>query len=99
MIHLMKLLLPTVLAVFLVAVAAAAEHPVPENPLWLTFKGGEGPGAGKHIVLIAADQEYRSEQSMPPIGAWKWKRRFHPPAASSTSASTNRWKAGSSTRS
>ncbi|MEY3911249.1 MAG: hypothetical protein RLY37_717, partial [Verrucomicrobiota bacterium] len=34
-------------------------HPVPENPQWLTYAGGEGPGKGKHIVLIAADQEYR----------------------------------------
>jgi hypothetical protein len=40
-------------------------HPVPENPLWLTYRGKDGPGKGKHIVLIAADQEYRSEQSMP----------------------------------
>jgi hypothetical protein len=32
---------------------------------WLTYAGGAGPGKGKHIVLIAADQEYRSEQSMP----------------------------------
>ncbi len=32
---------------------------------WLTFRGGEGPGKGKHVVLIAADQEYRSEQSLP----------------------------------
>ena len=40
-------------------------HPVPESDLWLTFKGSDGPGKGKHIVLIAADQEYRSEQSMP----------------------------------
>jgi len=36
-----------------------------ENALWLTYKGGDGPGKGKHIVLIAAEQEYRSEQSMP----------------------------------
>jgi len=36
-----------------------------ENPQWLTYKGGDGPGKGKHIVLISADQEYRSEQSMP----------------------------------
>jgi hypothetical protein len=48
----------------------AAEHPVPESPLWLTYSGdrgsGEkGPGAGTHVVLIAADQEYRSEYSMP----------------------------------
>ena len=32
---------------------------------WLSYAGGEGPGKGKRIVLIAADQEYRSEQSMP----------------------------------
>ena len=36
-----------------------------ENPQWLSYKGGEGPGKGKHVVLIAADQEYRSEQAMP----------------------------------
>ena len=43
----------------------AGEHPVPESPLWLTYSGEKGPGKGRHIVLIAADQEYRSEQSMP----------------------------------
>ena len=36
-----------------------------DSPLWLTYPGGAGPGQGKRIVLIAADQEYRSEQSMP----------------------------------
>jgi len=46
-----------------------AAHPVPESPLWLTYDGGTGPGSGKHIVLIAADQEYRSEQSMPMLAA------------------------------
>ena len=40
-------------------------HPVPANELWLTYSGKGGPGAGKHIVLIAAEQEYRCEQSMP----------------------------------
>jgi hypothetical protein len=45
--------------------ARAADHPVPESPLWLTYPGGEGPGKGKHIVLIAADQEYRSEHALP----------------------------------
>jgi len=40
-------------------------HPVPESPFWLTYAGGPGPGEGRHIVLIAADQEYRSEQSLP----------------------------------
>jgi len=40
-------------------------HPVPASPSWLTYAGREGPGAGKHVVLIAAEQEYRSEQSLP----------------------------------
>lgn len=38
---------------------------IPDSDLWLNVKGGEGPGKGKRIVLIAAEQEYRSEQSMP----------------------------------
>ena len=46
-------------------VSCASAHPVPDSPQWLTYPGGDGPGKGKHIVLIAADQEYRSEQSMP----------------------------------
>ena len=36
-----------------------------DDPQWLTYPGGDGAGKGKRIVLIAADQEYRSEQSMP----------------------------------
>ena len=36
-----------------------------DSPQWLSYPGGEGPGKGKHIVIIAAEQEYRSEQSMP----------------------------------
>lgn len=43
----------------------AAAHPVPEDPMWLNYPGVEGPGKGKLIVLVAADQEYRSEQFMP----------------------------------
>lgn len=43
----------------------ALAHPVPESAQWLTYPGSEGTGNGRHIVLIAADQEYRSEQSMP----------------------------------
>jgi hypothetical protein len=47
------------------AAAPAADHPVPDSPQWLTFPGGDGPGQGKHVVFIAADQEYRSEFVMP----------------------------------
>ncbi len=32
---------------------------------FLQFEGKEGVGKGKHIVLVAGDDEYRSEESMP----------------------------------
>lgn len=32
---------------------------------FLQYEGKEGPGKGKHIVLVAGDDEYRSEESMP----------------------------------
>lgn len=32
---------------------------------FLQFEGQTGPGKGKHIVLVAGDDEYRSEESMP----------------------------------
>lgn len=47
----------------------AADPIVPDSPRWLTYQGEDGPGKGKHIVLIAADQEYRSEQSLPMMAA------------------------------
>lgn len=33
----------------------------------LVFQGGQGPGKGKHIVLLAGDEEYRSEDSIPQL--------------------------------
>jgi type 1 glutamine amidotransferase len=32
------------------------------------FPGGVGPGAGKHIVLVSGDHEYRSEEAFPQLG-------------------------------
>jgi hypothetical protein len=32
---------------------------------WVSFQGGEGPGKGKHVVLLAGDEEYRSEEALP----------------------------------
>lgn len=54
-------------ALWLTLLASCASHPnpAPDSLRWLTYPGGDGPGRGKHIVLIAADQEYRSEQSLP----------------------------------
>ncbi|NBC03269.1 MAG: hypothetical protein GVY20_06145 [Bacteroidetes bacterium] len=36
-----------------------------ENEQWITFEPIEGPGNGKHIVLVSGDDEYRSEEAMP----------------------------------
>lgn len=33
----------------------------------LVYKGNGGPGKGRHIVLIAGDQEYRSEEVIPAL--------------------------------
>lgn len=38
-----------------------------EGSPWLSFKGENGPGKGKKVVLIAADQEYRSEETLPQL--------------------------------
>ncbi len=32
---------------------------------WVVFPGGAGPGKGRHIVFIAGEESYRSEESMP----------------------------------
>lgn len=50
------------LVCLLVASVAGAED------MWVTYEGGEGPGKGKHIVLVAGDDEYRSEEALPQLG-------------------------------
>jgi type 1 glutamine amidotransferase len=34
----------------------------------LVYEGEAGPGQGKHVVLIASDHEYRSEEALPALG-------------------------------
>jgi hypothetical protein len=50
------------LTAFLSGGRAGAEDP------WVVYEGKDGPGIGKHIVLIAGDEEYRSEEAMPMLG-------------------------------
>ena len=45
----------------LMAAVARAADP------WLVFEGGDGPGQGKHVVLISGDDEYRSEEALPQL--------------------------------
>jgi type 1 glutamine amidotransferase len=35
---------------------------------WVVYEGGNGPGRGKHIVLVSGDEEYRSEEALPQLG-------------------------------
>ncbi|MEI8071329.1 MAG: hypothetical protein DWI25_09445 [Planctomycetota bacterium] len=34
---------------------------------WLVVQGGDGPGKGKHVVLVSGDEEYRSEEALPQL--------------------------------
>jgi len=35
---------------------------------WVVYEGGDGPGRGKHVVLVSGDEEYRSEEALPQLG-------------------------------
>jgi type 1 glutamine amidotransferase len=35
---------------------------------WVIYEGGQGPGKGKHVVLISGDEEYRSEEALTQLG-------------------------------
>lgn len=41
---------------------------------WITYPGSDGPGSGKHIVLISGDEEYRSEEAFPMLAQLLAKR-------------------------
>ncbi len=48
--------------------AAAAALAAPADEPWVAYAGGEGPGRGKHVVLVSGDEEYRSEEALPQLG-------------------------------
>jgi hypothetical protein len=39
----------------------------PPDRAGVTYKGETGPGKGKHVVLVAADDEYHSEEMLPQL--------------------------------
>ena len=55
----MKLLSTVILAASISAIAADD---------FITYEAKDGPGKGKHVVLIAGDEEYRSEEALPMLG-------------------------------
>jgi hypothetical protein len=58
--RLSRTLIVPALALFFASTALADDQ-------WVVYKGGEGPGQGKNVVLISGDEEYRSEESLPQL--------------------------------
>jgi hypothetical protein len=57
----MKNILPLIVAALLLfSVTSLQAAPI-------VYEGTEGPGVGKHIVFIASDHEYRSEETLPAL--------------------------------
>jgi len=52
---------------FLAALACLFGSPAQAADPWVVYDGGEGPGKGKHIVLVSGDEEYRSEEALPQL--------------------------------
>ncbi|MCA9184973.1 MAG: ThuA domain-containing protein, partial [Planctomycetales bacterium] len=57
--------LAPLLAILAASVTSRADA---ADPTGVVYKGESGPGAGKHIVMLAGDHEYRSEESLPALG-------------------------------
>jgi len=64
--HLVRFVLPAALS-FVAAACTSTTHyeTMEQDARWLSYPGGEGVGAGKRIVLVAGDEEYRSEEALP----------------------------------
>lgn len=58
-----KLLIALAWAGWLLSPASAAA----QNPHLVVYQGDQGPGRGKHIVFLAGDHEYRSEEALPAL--------------------------------
>jgi hypothetical protein len=56
------------------AVTAAPAASPRKSAEWLTLPGGDGPGKGKHVVLVSGDEEYRSEEALPQLAQILSKR-------------------------
>ncbi len=62
------LVLPLLFVLGAASSAAQEANPEPVQPFRLIYEGTKGPGLGRHVVLIAGDEEYRSEEVLPMLG-------------------------------
>lgn len=65
--------LTRILLVF-IGVLALPALAAAQNPHLVTYEGDAGPGKGKHIVFLAGDHEYRSEETLPALARILAKR-------------------------
>jgi len=63
----MKCVLPLCLMILCVTTGSVSAKP-------LVYQGSAGPGSGKHLVFIASDHEYRSEETLPALARILAKR-------------------------
>ena len=57
-----------------VAYLASASAAAAQNPHLIVYEGESGPGRGRHIVFLAGDHEYRSEETLPALARILAKR-------------------------
>lgn len=61
-----------VAVIFLMVCSIARGQQQPAQSQWVVYEPPaelkDGPGKGKHIVLVGGDEEYRSEESLPQLG-------------------------------
>ncbi|MBL4883325.1 MAG: ThuA domain-containing protein [Planctomycetaceae bacterium] len=62
-----KLWLGSVSLVAGIVMTFASSSTIQAEKQWVVYEGTHGPGFGRHIVLIAGDEEYRSEEALPMI--------------------------------
>jgi type 1 glutamine amidotransferase len=55
------------LAASLVVILCGSRATRADDP-WVVYEGGDGPGKGKHVVLVSGDEEYRSEETLTQLG-------------------------------
>jgi len=60
--------LETIGAVAMIALGILGSNRVWGQDPWVTYDGYDGPGKGKHIVLVSGDEEYRSEEGLVQLG-------------------------------
>ncbi len=68
MLHIPNTLPRTLLLMGAVLIFGLAATTANADDQWVVYKGGKGPGKGKHIVLVSGDEEYRSEEALPQLG-------------------------------